>query len=121
MIGARLRSLVMPGVRAAVTLAGESGPDRAEWRGAVLAESIEVRTASGYVYFPPRSVRWEYLEPSDDRTTCGWKGIASYYDVGFVGQRNANAAWSYPEPLPRAEELAGRVAFWGGVEVTGHD
>lgn len=115
MIGARLRSLIAPGVRTPTTSA-ESDVLRAEWRGVVLAESSDVRTASGYVYFPPRSVRWEYLEPSGHRTTCGWKGVATYYHVVMDGERNANAAWSYPDPLPQAEDLAGWVAFWGGVK-----
>ncbi len=116
MIGQRLRSLVLPGVRR-TRHPDEAKPARAEWRGTVLAESVEVRTASGYVYFPPESVSWEHLEPSDHRTVCGWKGVAHYYDIVTGDDRNPNAAWSYPEPLPGAADLTGWVAFWAGVKV----
>jgi uncharacterized protein (DUF427 family) len=30
---------------------------------------------------------------------------------------NANAAWYYPEPKDAARQIAGRVAFWRGVQV----
>lgn len=115
MIGQRLLSLIRPGVQRSGDRAGT--PVRAEWNGTVLAESPEVRTASGFVYFPPGSVRWEHLEPGDHQSVCHWKGVADYYDVVVQGDRNTNAAWTYPAPLPRAETLAGWVAFWGGVKV----
>lgn len=38
-------------------------------------------------------------------------------DVVVDGQRNADAAWYYPEPEEAAAEIEGRVAFWRGVEV----
>jgi len=31
---------------------------------------------------------------------------------------NADAVWYYPAPIPGAEQVAGRVAFWKGVVVT---
>lgn len=115
MIGQRLLSLIRPGVQ---DNAGRAEtPVRAEWKGTVVAESSEVRTASGYVYFPPDSVRWEHLEPSDHHSVCHWKGVADYYDIVIAGDHNTSAAWSYPAPLPKAEPLAGWVAFWGGVKV----
>lgn len=49
---------------------------------------------------------------------CGWKGQASYYSLHVGGQRNADAVWFYPEPLPGAQQVADRVAFWKGVQVT---
>lgn len=40
-------------------------------------------------YFPPGDVNMEYFEgPTDLHTTCGWKGVASYYDVK-VGEGKA--------------------------------
>lgn len=44
------------------------------------------------------------------------KDVAIYYDVVVDGERNAKAAWIYPDPLPQAEDLAGWVAFWNGVQ-----
>jgi uncharacterized protein (DUF427 family) len=91
---------------------------RATWRGAVLAESDDVVVVEGNVYFPPEAVNRDHLRPSDHHTVCGWKGTASYYDVVVGDAVNANAAWYYPETLPAAAMVRGRVAFWHGVAVT---
>jgi uncharacterized protein (DUF427 family) len=33
------------------------------------------------------------------------------------GERNADAAWYYPEPSAAAAQIKDRVAFWKGVRV----
>ncbi|MGH8645051.1 MAG: DUF427 domain-containing protein [Gammaproteobacteria bacterium] len=91
---------------------------KAIWNGAVLAESKRIETVEGNAYFPPDSVKREYLRPSGTHTTCPWKGLASYYDVLVDGAVNKDAAWFYPEPKAAAKKIAGYVAFWKGVEVT---
>ena len=92
---------------------------RALWNGAVLAEAPAdaVEIVENNVYFPVDAVRQEYLTSSDTHTVCGWKGTASYYDVVVDGQVNKDAAWYYPEPKDAAKQIAGRVAFWKGVQV----
>jgi len=90
---------------------------RAIWNGAVLAESDQCRVVEGNYYFPPEAVRREFFRESTTHTTCGWKGVASYYTIEVDGQQNKDAAWYYPEPKPAAKEIAGYVAFWRGVEV----
>jgi uncharacterized protein (DUF427 family) len=57
------------------------------------------------------------LKPSETHTTCPWKGLASYYNVKVDGAENPDAAWYYPEPKSRAENIKGYVAFWRGVKV----
>lgn len=94
-----------------------STPMRAVWNATVLAESDDTVVVEGNHYFPPTAIRCEHFEPSDHHTTCPWKGQASYYDVVVGGDRNAGAAWYYPETKPKAEEIRGRVAFWRGVKV----
>jgi uncharacterized protein (DUF427 family) len=91
---------------------------RAAWNGAVIAESEQTVVVDGNHYFPSESVRTEYLRPSERHTVCGWKGTASYYDVVVSGAVNRDAAWYYPEPKPEAARVAGRIAFWMGVQVT---
>ncbi|MFZ0880698.1 MAG: DUF427 domain-containing protein, partial [Candidatus Acidiferrales bacterium] len=71
---------------------------KAIWKGAVIAESDRCVTVEGNLYFPPESVRAEYLKPSQTHTICPWKGTASYHDVVVNGERNPDAAWYYPEP-----------------------
>ena len=91
---------------------------KATWNGATIAESDETIVVEGNHYFPPSALRREHAEPSDHRTTCPWKGEASYYHVVAGGERNENAAWTYPEPKDAAAEIRDHVAFWKGVEVS---
>lgn len=90
---------------------------RATWNGTVVAESDATVVVEGNHYFPPEAVRREHLEPSEQRSTCPWKGSASYYHIVADGDRNAAAAWYYPEPTEAAAAIAGHVAFWRGVSV----
>ncbi len=92
---------------------------RATWNGAVIAESDHVETVEGNLYFPPDSVRKEYLRPSAMTSTCPWKGEASYYTLLVDGEENADAAWTYPDPKAAASQIRDHVAFWRGVTVEG--
>lgn len=90
---------------------------KATWQGTVLAESDRCEVVEGNLYFPPDAINQDYFQPSDTHTTCGWKGVASYYTVVVDGQTNPDAAWYYPEPKEAAKNIAGYVAFWRGVKV----
>lgn len=90
---------------------------KATWNGAVLAESDRTVIVEGNHYFPRDSVRSEYFRPSQTHTVCPWKGTASYHDVEVNGERNADAAWFYPDPMPAASRIKDYVAFWKGVRV----
>ena len=90
---------------------------KAVWKGTTLAKSDATIVVEGNHYFPPQSVDQRYLSASDHTTFCPWKGTARYYDVEVAGERNANAAWYYPEAKPEAANIEGYVAFWKGVEV----
>jgi len=91
---------------------------KAAWNGAVLAESDRTVMVEGNHYFPPETVKREYLFDSSAHTTCPWKGLASYYTVSVDGKENRDAAWYYPNPKPAAAEIKGYVAFWKGVKVS---
>lgn len=90
---------------------------KATWRGAILAESDNTVVVEGNHYFPAESINRDYFSPTDKHTQCPWKGEASYYDVVVDGEVNKDAAWYYPQPKDAAKNIAGRVAFWKGVEV----
>ncbi len=90
---------------------------RAVWRDTVIAESDATIVVENNHYFPPDSVKREFLRESDRHSTCFWKGRASYYHVVVDGDENTDAAWYYPEPKQRAREIKGYIAFWKGVEV----
>lgn len=90
---------------------------RATWNGIVLAESDRFEVVEGNVYFPPEAIRKEHFRASATHTICGWKGVASYYDVVAGEGVNRDAAWYYPEPKEAAKNITGYVAFWKGVVV----
>jgi uncharacterized protein (DUF427 family) len=90
---------------------------RAIWDGAVIAESATYEKLEGNVYFPPASLRREYLRPSQHTSVCPWKGIAHYYDVVVGDKTNSVAAWYYPDPKPAAARIKDYVGFWKGITV----
>ena len=86
--------------------------------GHVVAESDEVVANDGYVYFPPSSVRLEWLQrtertPSD--LAC--PHAVQFYDVVIDGVRHPRAAWVYEAPLPAKRHIANLVGFWKDVQV----
>jgi uncharacterized protein (DUF427 family) len=98
-------------------LTKENHMPKAIWNGTVLAESDRCETVENNCYFPPDTVKREYLKPSETHTTCPWKGEASYYDVEVGGQVNKDAAWYYPAPKAAAKQIVDHVAFWKGVTI----
>jgi uncharacterized protein (DUF427 family) len=91
---------------------------KAIWNGTIIAESDDTVVVEGNHYFPPESLVEAHFRPSSHTSMCPWKGTASYRSVEVDGKVNENAAWFYPEPKGAAKEIAGRFAFWRGVEVT---
>ncbi|MGI0494536.1 DUF427 domain-containing protein [Alkalinema pantanalense CENA528] len=90
---------------------------KAMWNGVVLAQSDRCEVVEGNQYFPPDSIDAQYFQESSTHTTCGWKGIASYYTIVVNGEVNKDAAWYYPEPKDAAKQIKGYIAFWRGVQV----
>ncbi|UCH84105.1 MAG: DUF427 domain-containing protein [Candidatus Latescibacterota bacterium] len=90
---------------------------KALWKGTVIAESNECVEVEGNLYFPPKTVKMEFMRGSDTHTVCPWKGTASYYDVVVDGDVNEDAAWYYPDPKEEAAHIKGFIAFWRGVTV----
>lgn len=92
--------------------------------GTVIAEADEadVLHIEGNVYFPPSSVKSEYLVESPTPYTCPWKGECQYFSVKDGDTVLQDRAWSYPTPYPTAFERTGAdfsnyVAFWKEVTV----
>ncbi len=89
----------------------------ATWNGTVIASSEDTVVVEGNHYFPAESVDASCLKASSTHSVCPWKGTASYHTLVVDGKENADAAWFYPEPKDAAAQIAGRIAFWKGVEV----
>lgn len=90
---------------------------KAIWNETTIAESDDTVIVENNHYFPIESVRSEALRPSGTTSHCPWKGTANYHSIEIDGKINKDAAWYYAEPLPKAAEIKGRVAFWKGVTV----
>ena len=91
---------------------------KAVWKDTVIAESDATVLVEGNHYFPESALRREYISFSNHKTTCGWKGLASYYSINVNGDVNPDAVWYYAEPKPEAANIRDRVAFWKGVKVS---
>ena len=91
---------------------------KAVWKDVVVAESDDTVVVEGNHYFPESALKREFFTFSNHKTTCAWKGQASYLSLLVDGEMNTDAAWFYADPRPAAEEIKGRVAFWKGVKVT---
>jgi uncharacterized protein (DUF427 family) len=92
---------------------------RAVWNGTVVAEAPRTVRVEGNHYFPPDTIRHEFLVDSATKSVCPWKGRARYYTLAVNGEVNPDAAWYYPKPSPLARRIKDHVAFWNGVDVEG--
>jgi uncharacterized protein (DUF427 family) len=91
---------------------------KAVWNNTVIAESDATVVVEGNHYFPLASVNQSYCQPSDNTTSCFWKGTANYFTLDVDGEQNKDAAFYYAEPKSKAENIKGYVAFWRGVKVS---
>lgn len=91
---------------------------KAIWNNTVIAESPDTVVVEGNHYFPESSLKREFITFSNHKTSCAWKGQASYYSLNVNGEVNADAVWYYADPKPEAAQIKGRVAFWKGVKVS---
>jgi uncharacterized protein (DUF427 family) len=63
-------------------------------------------------YIPPDDVASSLLTPSETRSTCAYKGIASYLSTADGRPEGRDIGWTYPRPLADALRARDRVAFW---------
>jgi uncharacterized protein (DUF427 family) len=90
---------------------------RVEVDGVTVADSAEARLLfeTGHAvryYLPKADVRMDLLTPTDTETTCPFKGAAEYWSVDAGEGVHGDLAWSYSEPIPQSEEIAGLIAFY---------
>ncbi|OYX42904.1 MAG: hypothetical protein B7Z02_10685 [Rhodobacterales bacterium 32-67-9] len=85
--------------------------------GAVIGETTRAMELSedGHapvIYFPREDIAMAFLDMTDTETTCPWKGTASYFTIVTESGPIHDAAWSYADPIPGAEAIAGHLAFY---------
>ena len=88
----------------------------------VLGGAVIAETTAGYrvletahpptYYLPPCDVTAGVLSGPRRGGICEWKGQAVLFDVHGGDRLAPSAAWSYPEPTPGFDAIAGYVAFY---------
>ncbi len=63
-------------------------------------------------YLPPADVRMDLFTPSDTTTRCPFKGTATYWSLQVGERMIRDVMWSYPDPLPERQDIAGLVSFY---------
>ena len=63
-------------------------------------------------YIPREDASMALFERTAHRTSCPYKGEASYFSLKSGGRTAENAVWSYEAPFPAMAEIKGRLAFY---------
>jgi uncharacterized protein (DUF427 family) len=64
------------------------------------------------VYVPRQDVDATLLKRTEHKTTCPYKGEASYYSIQADGRVAENAIWSYEHPFADVDIIAGYMGFY---------
>lgn len=85
--------------------------------GAVIAESSKaLELYEGdlpvAIYFPREDVAMAFLDASGQRSTCLYKGEASYFGIAAKSGTIENAVWTYENPIDSVSEIAGYLSFY---------
>jgi uncharacterized protein (DUF427 family) len=73
-------------------------------------------------YIPREDVRTDLLTPTASKTTCPYKGQASYWSAQVGDEFYQDLVWSYETPIPSAEQIAGLMCFYNNrVELSVSD
>ncbi len=63
------------------------------------------------LYVDPALVRTDLLRRSQTTTYCNYKGWSTYYDAVIGDTVVEDVAWSYDDPLPESQAIAGLLSF----------
>jgi uncharacterized protein (DUF427 family) len=106
-----------PGPDHPITITTNANRVRVVVAGKVVANSIRALTMTEASYPPvqyiPRDdVDFSLLTRTAHATHCPYKGDAGYYSIVVDGRTVENAVWSYDQPYPAVQEIAGHLAFY---------
>ncbi len=90
---------------------------RAEIDGIVVAETSRplALTETGLpvrYYVPREDVKWDVLVPSETKTVCTYKGVASYWSVKVGDRHYPDLIWGYPEPFQDATGVKDAFGYY---------
>lgn len=107
----------IPGPDHPITITAATTRWQALFHGHLIADSgdalvLQESTYPQVIYFPRKDVEMAFLNRTDHRTHCPYKGDACYFTIYRDGEVAENAVWSYEEPYDAMSAIAERVAFY---------
>jgi uncharacterized protein (DUF427 family) len=67
-------------------------------------------------YIPRGDVRIDLLTPTDTKSTCPYKGVASYFSATVNGTTHDDIVWSYVAPWPECPKIEQAMCFFNERE-----
>ena len=85
--------------------------------GAVVGESTNALelTEGDYppaIYFPRSDLAMAFMDTTEMKSTCPYKGEASYFTIVAKSGPIPNAAWSYENPKDGVVQIKDHIAFY---------
>ncbi len=75
-----------------------------------------LETSHPPTYYLPRACFADaVLVPTAGSSWCEWKGQASYFDLVTPSALARRAAWTYPNPTPAFNDIAGAIAVMASL------
>ena len=107
----------MPGPDHPITIARNPQRVLVRFNGRIIADTTRALTLQEAHYPPVQYIPREdadmaALSATRHRTHCPYKGDASYFTLSAEGLKSENAVWSYAQPFPAVQEIAGHLAFY---------
>jgi len=107
----------IPGPDHPIAIAPTKGRVIVRFGGEVVADSTHALTLKetsypAVQYIPRQDARMAHFAQTAHGTYCPYKGDASYFSLKSESGSAENAVWSYEQPFPAVQEIAGHLAFY---------
>lgn len=114
------RPILSPGPDHPITIARNPRRVRVQAGDALIADTTEALTLceAGYPpvhYIPRADVDMSRLRCADHASYCPYKGDAAYFDIIALGDKGANAVWTYEHPYAAVAAIAEYLAFYPSI------
>ena len=112
------REVLEPSAGHPITIEPTKGRVQVRINGELVADTaaalvLQEATLPAVQYIPLADVIQDRLTRTDTATYCPFKGDASYYSVTTsAGDTVEDVIWTYEQPYPAVEAIAGHVAFY---------
>jgi uncharacterized protein (DUF427 family) len=111
------RPVRQPTAEHPITVAPTAGRVVVRINGETIADTrnaltLQESTYPAVQYIPLNDADQQRLVRTDTSTYCPYKGDAGYYSVSTAAGTVEDAIWTYEQPYPAVEAIAGHLAFY---------